>query len=122
MPIDFIPAQVQVEYVTEISTEVETQQEAYTAPDLPLELVHRFQFHDKKFWDVLFGNYPDQNEFAPGMENPHVRCLTRDSLDKILQHIEQFGSGIDFQHLPAGFFLTKNPMGGGVCDVLHYNE
>lgn len=136
MPNGYIPAQIQVEYVSEVAMDVETQQEAHVAPDHSLHLVDRNRFiellrqrrggilshEDLKFWDILFGNYPHRAYFMMGMDNPHVRYLTLDSCEKILKHRVQFSSGIDFQHLPSGFLLTKNPIGGGVCDVLHYSE
>ncbi|MDF1827300.1 MAG: hypothetical protein P1U39_03375 [Legionellaceae bacterium] len=148
MPKEHTPAQVQVEYISEISTDVENQQELHAAPDLPMQLVDKTQFiqrlrqqrgdgftdEDEQFWDVLFGNYPrpvnqqitnahDRHtiQTPQGIENPHVNYLTMDSCEKIINHRLQFSSGIDFQHLPSGFLLTKNPQGGGVCDVLHYN-
>ena len=72
MPKEYVPAQVQVEYISEISTDVEHQQEAPAAPDLPIQLVDKNKFtqllrqqrgnnfsdEDAQFWDVLFGNYP----------------------------------------------------------------
>ncbi|MDF1683974.1 MAG: hypothetical protein P1U36_04870 [Legionellaceae bacterium] len=149
MPKEHTPAQVQVEYISEISTAVENQHEAFAAPDLPIQLVDKNQFtqrlreqcgnsftdEDAQFWDVLFGNYPrpvNQQITNPryhhifqtpqGIENPHVHYLTMDSCEKIINHRLQFSSGIDFQHLPSGFLLTKNPHGGGVCDVLHFSE
>ncbi|MDX2346025.1 MAG: hypothetical protein QNK11_04055, partial [Legionella sp.] len=135
MPKEYVA--VQVEYVSEISTDIETQEEAHTAPDHPIQLVDKNKFmellrqhrgggrlsdKDYQLWDVLFGNYPHRGAAKDGMDNPHVRYLTIDSCEKILKHHVQFSSGVDFQHLPSGFLLTKNPIGGGVCDVLHYNQ
>jgi hypothetical protein len=147
MPKEYVPAQVQVEYISEVSTDVEHQQEASAAPDLPIQLVdknkfsqlfrqrHGDTFSDEgaQFWDILFGNYPTPSGarstnprynqlIKRGIENPHVHYLTMDSCEKILKHRMQFNHGVDFQHLPSGFLLTKNPQGGGVCDVLHYSE
>ncbi|MDP3560581.1 MAG: helicase-related protein [Legionellaceae bacterium] len=136
MPNRHIPAQIQVEYISDLATDVETLQEAHVAPDLPIQLVDRNKFiellrerrggilshEDLQFWDILFGNYPHREPVIQGMDNPHVRYLTIDSYEKILKHRVQFSSGVDFQHLPSGFLLTKNPIGGGVCDVLHYSE
>ena len=136
MPKDHIPAQIQVEYVSEVATDIESLQEAHVAPDLSLQLVDRNKFielfYQKRggglryealeFWNILFGNYPHHDPFIPGVNNPHVRYLTIESCEKILEHHVQFSSGVDFQHLPLGFLLTKNPIRGGVCDVLHYSE
>jgi len=44
MPKEYVPAQVQVEYISEISTDVEHQQEAPAAPDLPIQLVDKNKF------------------------------------------------------------------------------
>jgi preprotein translocase subunit SecA len=72
----------------------------------------------QQLWDVLFGNAP--NKFPAG-SNEAVRYLTQDSCQKILEHYRLFDSGIDFQNLPIGFFLAKNPL-GGVQDVLHFSN
>lgn len=53
--------------------------------------------------------------------NPVVRYLSLEACEKLLTYYSRFAGGIDFEHLPAGFFLTKNPR-SGVCDVLHYSD
>jgi len=130
----YVPASIQVEFVSEVATEVETLEEAHLAPAFSIQLVDKRKFlerlisklglisiDDIEFWDNLFGNIPYMED-QPLTLNPHVRYLTTDSCEKILKHRLQFRSGIDFQHLPPGFLLVKNPRGGGVCDVLHYSE
>lgn len=167
---------IQVEYVIEIQTAVQTVTQAQVAPEFSIKLVDEDEFQryleiyyqkelltaeDEAFWGVLFGNFnellgssgnkkpqvrnltvdscnntlqfPELILFAkvadllpcPGSKNsknPHVRYLTVDSCNKILEFRELFVHGIDFQHLPPGFLLVKNPKGGGVCDVLHYSD
>ena len=69
-------------------------------------------------WHNLFGNAPDG---ASEGCNPDVCYLTEASCQKILDYRDLFAaSGIDFQHLPKGFFLTKYPE-SGVRNVLHFS-
>jgi len=107
------------EYVSETAVTTETNTAPHINQELKYTLVDKARFHeltnlDTNHWDNLFGNNREN-------DNPNVSYLTEDSCNKINQHIMQFFSGIDFQHLPAGFMLVKNPS-SGVCDVLHYDE
>ncbi len=119
---------IQVEYISEVATEVDVQQVVPDAPDFHFQTIDKTQFNDNAFWDILFGNdyitlnsgY-QSNTKVHAVENPHVRFLTSESRDKILEFRLQFSNGIDFEHLPAGFVLAKNPL-TGICDVLHYNK
>jgi hypothetical protein len=136
-------AEIQYVYVSEVVTEVVTQQNTYTAPDLAVDLIDRKKFIEvittrfpeqytaekgALLWDVLLGNQPrpeplkDLTKEEQPFLNPYVRYLTSNSCTRILNHLVQFDSGIDFQHLPLGFVLTKNPQGSGDCEVLHYNK
>lgn len=99
---------------------------------LKKRLGDNFSTNDEQLWDKLLGNYRYDHYglvqdskiiFRKSNEdNPNVHYLTMASFEKILSHRLQFRNGIDFQHLPEGFLLSKNPRGGGVCDVLHYDE
>ncbi|CAM2744366.1 helicase-related protein [Legionella worsleiensis] len=128
-------AYIQTDFVVDLQTEIHVDQEANVTDDSAfLLIVDRINFERlfKKtypdstndpnlIWDALFGNYPAKASRRFEGENESVRYLTGDSCEKILQHYKLFLSGIDFDHLPSGFFLTKNPVGGGVRDVLHYS-
>lgn len=125
-------ANVQTDFVVDILNEVQVDQEDNLTGDLVFKLVDRTEFvrlfreayptatHDPELvWHTLFGNEPSGRLEGA---NKEVRYLTADSCEKILEHYQLFLSGIDFYHLPSGFFLTKNPHAGGVRDVLHYSD
>ena len=127
-----IDAHIQTEYITETTTSIHTKHEDHFADDSAFTLVGKpefiklFRVHlplskidPSKLWDTLLGHHSSGDERGC---NPHVRYLTTQTCDKIFKHTAQFISGIDLQHLPKGFILTKNPKGGGVCDVLHYSD
>lgn len=127
-----LTAGIQTDYVVEVITEVETQQEDHVSGDVAFELVRQKEFiqlfkktypdsieDPSTLWNTLFGHDPSGDIDGLNMD---VRYLTTDSCQMILAHYSLFKSGIDFQHLPAGFFLTKNPLHGGVRDVLHYSD
>lgn len=122
---------VEVSFVTETTTRLDVNEEAHTFDNTLFELVDKEAFirlcaeRDRGFeaanaWDNLFGNLVSSDD-GVSEPNPHFRYLTRQSFEKIWQYRHLFVSGIDFEHLPAGFFIAKNPA-GGVCDVLHYSE
>jgi preprotein translocase subunit SecA len=124
-------ATVQTEFVVNVFNEVQADQEDNTG-DLVFKLVDMAEFtrlfkesypasteNPERIWRNLFGSEPIGNSEGQYKE---VQYLTEDSCRKILQHYKLFISGIDFNHLPSGFFLTKNPNLGGVRDVLHYSE
>jgi hypothetical protein len=124
---------VETNYVTEVSTTHQVNQEANSGDEGPFSLVDKHDFirlfrarfpasrrvDPTAIWDNLFGNHSTGN---PNGISPYMRYLTGQSCEKIFQHLKLFNNGIDFQHLPAGFFITKNPYAGGVCNVLHYSE
>lgn len=125
-------ANIQTDFVVDILTEVQTEQEENTAWDLVFQLVDLNEFikmfnqyhptsadNPEQVWHAFFGNAPSGYEEG---KNQEVRYLTTDSCEIILKHYQLFKSGMDFTHLPSGFFLTKNPYAGGVRDVLHYSD
>ena len=122
---------IQTDYVVDIMTDVDVAQDDHASDDMAFQLVdiHAFvklfrQNHPHShvdpavFWHGLFGNDPTGN---PAKCNTNVSYLTLDSCQMILQHHQLFHSGIDFQNLPAGFFLTRNPQ-GGLRNVVHYSH
>ena len=129
MPIN--TAGVQTDYVVDTSTEVITEikqaagDDTFQLVDLDafISLFHEYypQSQDcpQKLWHTLMGNEPSGKEDGLNLD---VRFLTKDSCHMILEHYKLFISGIDFHHLPSGFFLTKNPVQGGIRDVLHYSS
>lgn len=125
---------IQTDFVvdTSVATQLLMESENHSARDLVFKLVDLAAFiklfkqaypksveDPKQIWHDLFGNAPDGCE--PGI-NKECRYLTEDSCGKILQHFSLFNSGIDFNYLPSGFFIAKNPNSGGVRDVLHYSD
>lgn len=123
---------VQTDYVIEIDTNSDISSEDHIADDLNLQLVDLNQFiqlfhkylpkspdDPTKIWHNLLGNHPSGNVEK---QNNNVRYLSSESCIKILNHLPLFTSGIDFHHLPSGFFLTKNPYQGGVREVLHFSD
>lgn len=128
-----VKAGIQTDYVVESTTEVEVAQEDYYSDNFNFQIVGLSEFitlfqqyypkstdAPHKIWHNLFGNDSD-GTFKK--LNPDVRYLTKDSCEMILGHYRLFKeSGIDFHHLPSGFFLTKNPQHGGVRDVLHFSD
>ena len=123
---------VEINYVTDVSTSIVTNQEEHFAEDPSFKLIGKQAFiklfkkacpkasiDPAAFWDHLFGNH-SSGEIA-GI-NPSVHYLTAQSCEQILSHYSLFLSGFDFKHLPAGFFITKNPEDAGICDVLHFSE
>ncbi len=130
MPKENTSTQIHVEYITEVATYSDVQLAAYSPHSSQVTLIDKNNFAHMLLdcgqdaiidnhlrWDLLFGHSPTYTE----INNHYPKYLTTASSDKIIQHIIQFSSGIDFQHLPRGFILTKNP-GSGVRDVLHYDE
>ena len=104
---------------TQIKAEVQSQQAA--AADANLALIDQKSFiaaycklycasvvgaeqEAATYWNQLMGHYPAENG-----EHPDIHYLTKESCAKILRHRDRFISGIDYQHLPRGFFLVKNP-------------
>lgn len=120
---------VEVTFVLESSTAIAAEQADHHTNDTTFQLIDKRDFirmapllNPEMTWDRLLGHHPDEDLRECGGLNPLVHYLTVDSCEMILKHLPLFTSGIDLQHLPAGFFFAKNPMGGGGCDVLHYNE
>src|SRR5581483_9455228 len=92
--------------------------DAFTIIDLK-DFKHRSAFTfptpqaAEAFWYNLFGMV-DANDPMTG----HYPCyLTQESCDQILKTYPQFLSGIDYKHLPKGFFIAKNPQQGGVRNI-----
>ncbi len=120
---------LETNYVSNIETKVETKVQAVTiSPPQDFELINLNQFCQlaapkakdldlKTVWHNLLGNNSD----CIGGENPQVKYLTKDSAKKIIEFLPLFDSGIDFQHLPAGFLFVKNP-NNNIRDVLHYSS
>lgn len=127
-----IDIRTEINYVVEIEYEQEKRKDDDASDDQSFQLVRMEDFpqwvatHAPEitdpiaFWHTLFGNRV--NQFGAIENNPEIHYLTAHSCEQILKHHRLFASGIDFQHLPAGFFLTKNPNAGGVRDVLHYSD
>lgn len=126
------PHQVQQEFVINIEQQAPTNQQNENTGDLVFDLVdiNKFTQLFKDFypessedpiviWHNLLGNDPSGVETG---FNKEARYLTSDSCKKILKYYPLFQSGVDFNNLPLGFFLTKNPGMGGLRDVLHYSE
>jgi hypothetical protein len=123
---------IQHEFVVDITTEVQLEQQHNTPIDHPISnLVDEVQFTNKlreaypglthnpsRIWHGLFGNEPSGRK--EGL-NKDVAFLTEDSCAEIIKYYQLFLSGIDFNNLPSGFLLAKNPE-TGVRDVLHYSE
>ena len=124
---------IQTDYVVESTIEVEIAEEQHASDELNLQLVDMNKFialfgqyypasidDPTVLWHTLFGNDPVGEA---DKRNKNVCYLTTDSCEKLLGHYQLFKeSGIDFQHLPRGFFLAKNPLLGGVRDVLHFSD
>jgi hypothetical protein len=121
-----------VDYEVSIASEIVVAQEAHVSEDSVFQLVDLDAFvslfkkthptskdHPALLWNSLFGN-PSSGTVAE--QNPDVRYLTKESCAMILQYYRLFDSGIDFQNLPNGFFLTKNPELGGPRNILHYSD
>lgn len=123
---------IQREFVVDTTTEVQLEQQHNTPLDHPISnLVDEIQFiikfseaypelnyDPRRIWHGLFGNEP--SGYKTGL-NKDVAFLTEDSCAEIIKHFQLFLSGIDFNNLPSGFLLAKNPE-TGVRDVLHYSE
>jgi hypothetical protein len=125
-------AAIQTDFVVDVFVEVEAQVDDDLSQDLVFKMVDKDEFcrmfretypavvvTPEDIWHNLMGNHPLGTEEG---QNKQVRYLTEDSCRKIIDHYQLFISGIDFNNLPSGFFLTKNPMAGGNRDVLHYSE
>ena len=131
---------VEISYITEAKTSVETSQVTNTSDDKSFKLVDEAEFtrlfesvypipeyaslrssigSAGALWHHVMGNHPVDPK---GGKNPDVHYLTDYSAELIIKHIPLFRSGIDFQNLPKGFFLTKNPNGRGVRDLLHFSQ
>ncbi|MCA0403981.1 MAG: hypothetical protein LCH30_09320 [Proteobacteria bacterium] len=59
---------------------------------------------------------PSKNPYL----NPNFHYLTEASCKKILEFYPLFDNGIDFEHLPAGFIVKKNPH-ADILDVLDFS-
>ncbi|KTD21844.1 hypothetical protein [Legionella londiniensis] len=130
-----IMPRVEINYVTETQTAVQTQLDTKIADDGSFTLVGKTEFIRlfnelypntsyqtkdlERLWHQIIGNHPRAPESG---QNPDVHYLTKDSAELIIKHFALFKSGLDYQNLPKGFFLAKNPNGAGIRDVLHYNE
>lgn len=126
---------VETNYVTETQTAIQTQLETNTADDASFTLVGKNDFIDlfnqeysgadksniapQLLWDEIIGDHPWCA--AQGI-SPDVHYLTKESASLIFKHLPLFKSGLDYQHLPKGFFRVKNPNGAGIRDVLHYSD
>lgn len=127
-------ANIEVTYVAEVSCEMTSEFHAST--EEPIELVGKDEFRRlartqlnlgtkeaDKLWDALLGHRPERlnNRNNPNWKNNYAQYFSKVACYKILQHLVRFESGIDFKHLPAGFYMTKHPH-TGACEVLHYSD
>jgi superfamily II DNA or RNA helicase len=121
-------ARIEVTYLTQTTNQTQTQEEDDRS--LAFRLLDKREFHrwartqgyrqePYHFWDILIGNYPHHPTAKP---NPNALYLTEQAAEKLMAFSDLFQySGIDFEHLPAGFFLCKNPH-DGIRNVLHYSH
>ena len=124
---------VEISYVVETETAININQQEQNAEAHTIKLVNKYKFQQKyqawfnrpkeeasRLWDTLLGHVPKANQSG---EHPQVHFLTEESCEIIFKYIHQFKqSGLDYQNLPAGFFMVKNPAEGGVRDVLHFSD
>lgn len=125
MPIN---TKIDINYVVEQRHDVETKNDVQNI-DADIEIIDKqafinlFEQHvasplitGEKLWNSLLGNADMING-----DNPHVHFLTKNSATILIENYQLFLNGIDFQHLPSGFFLIKNGLTNGIRDVLHYS-
>jgi hypothetical protein len=80
----------------------------------------------ENIWNRLFGNLTTTDNEHPHdkyllINNPNYQYLTQDASEIIQNNLYLFDSGIDFERLPQGFYLTINPA-TGIKNVLAYHE
>lgn len=124
---------VEISYVVEAETAININQQEQNAEAHDIKVVDKHTFQQKyqawfnatvqedtNMWDTLLGHVPEAGQSG---EHPQVHFLTEESCEIIFKHIHQFKqSGLDYQNLPAGFFMVKNPIEGGGRDVLHFSD
>jgi len=88
-----------------------------------------------RLWDEIMGNYPEDEQWQGDLKysgipageqrnplHPDVHFLTEEACQKIIAHYHHFQNGIDYQHLPGGFLLKKNPNENNIRNILHFSD